>query len=113
MSAPSYERVKFWVDVCAVSRRELASISDRLNLLLDKDRAYIGNVCMMAHNGTISGCGSLTKFIHGENLHSEYRNDVFTLFMDIDELMESLRTPTQQMWKIKTTSKQRKRTSCE
>ncbi|MFR9543521.1 MAG: phage/plasmid replication protein [Rikenellaceae bacterium] len=70
MSAPSYDRVKFWVDAGAVSRRELASISDRLNLLLDKDRAYIGNICMMAHNGSISGCGSLTKFIHGENLHS-------------------------------------------
>lgn len=71
MNAPGCDRVKFWIDVGAVDRGDLNAIIDRLNLNNNKHREYIGNICMMAHrNGSISGCGSLTKFIHGDNLQS-------------------------------------------
>lgn len=46
-------------------------------------------------------------------VEQSYRNDVFTLFMNIDELMEYLRTPIQQVKRIKTTSRSKKRDANE
>ncbi len=46
-------------------------------------------------------------------VEQSYRNDVFTIFMNIDELMEYLRIPTQQVKRIKTTSRSRKRDANE
>lgn len=64
-----YDKVKFWIDANVVSRQEIAQLCERLNLSQDSDK-YIGNLCLRVHNGSISGCGSFSKFIYGDNLHT-------------------------------------------
>lgn len=68
-----YDRVKFWIDVGAINRVEMGQISDRLHL--NEQSAYLNNICVKSHNGSISGCGSLAKYFADNNLYTINREE--------------------------------------